>query len=429
MGTFLIFASLSATYIGPGWTLGMVRDGFSNGMFLALIAPIAGISLVLVAIFLVPIIRTKFSKSFSMGDIAGGTNSHNHVSVRILVGAVNVILLSSVAVAMSYAGGELINNVFGFPKLASIAIMTAMVTVYSLYGGIRATIQTDAIQFIHFVVLIPILVLLMIFSEGFEWSAYTTFATKTTEAAFSASDFTLILGTALLFLLGNVGLDGSTMNRFLASKNKKVARNSAVYAGSFIFFWLILMVFIGSVAAYLYPNLGDSDQILLFAAEKQFPTLIYGIFIIAMIGVVMSTQDSVINASSSSFSQDILEAINPKITDDKKLLYSKMYTIALGVVAIVVASFLDSVLNALMAQLEIYIPIMVPIIFLSIVKKQHYWQAAIAGMIGGLIGFFLWRHFGHLAIPSTAVGLAINCIAYLLTDHYFKTRGKVQPTT
>jgi SSS family solute:Na+ symporter len=423
MGTFLIFSSLCATYVGPGWTLGLVREGFSSGLFSLVIAPTAGIGIILVAIFLVPTIRTKFSDSFSIGDIVGGANSHNHRVVQIMAGIINVLILSSVVVAMSYAGGELINNVFGFSKVVSIAIMTAMVTLYSLYGGIRASIQTDAIQFIHFLILIPVLVLLLVFSESFEWSAYTSFVSQTTKVAFNTSDFTIIIGTGLIYLLGNIGLDGSSINRFLSSKDERVAKKAALYSGGFIFFWLMLMVLIGSIAAYLYPNMENSDQILLFVAEKQFPSIMYGIFIIAMIGVIMSTQDSLINGAGVSFSQDILEGINPKITDAKKLLYSKLYTVGLGAVAIIVASFLDSVLNTLIAQFEIYIPVMVPLVFFAIVKKRPFWQSAIVGPIGGFVGFILWKSLGETAIPPIAIGLLSNCVCYLLADRYFKTRN------
>lgn len=426
LGTFLIFSSLSATYIGPGWTMRLVRDGFNNGLFLAMIAPVAGIGLILVASFLVPTIRVKFSQSFSIGDIVGGANSHNHSSVRIVTGIINVLMLSSVVVAMSYAGGELINNVFGFSKIASIAIMTAMVTVYSFYGGIRATIQTDAIQFVHFVLLIPALVLLLLFSEDFEWSSYTSFAATVSGESFTSSNLTFIFGTALLYFLAQIGLDGSTINRFLSSKDEKIAQKSAFYAGGFIFFWVGLMIFIGSIAAYLYPDMANNDQILLYVAERNFPTVLYGVFVIAMVGVVMSTQDSLINGAGISFSQDILEAINPQITDDKKLLYSKLYTIGLGVVAIGIASFLDSILDVIMTQLEYYIPVMTPIVFFSIIKKDCYWQSAIAGIVGGFLSFLLWKNFGNPVVPTLAIGLLFNCICYLLTDYYFKNKNEVQ---
>ena len=150
LGVFLIFASISATYIGPAMTLGLSRAGFSGGLFLCFIASITGVGLILMALFLAPKIRSKFINSYSIGDVLGGPKSHNHKSVKITVGLICLWHLASITIAMSYAGGELINNIFGFDKTLSIAIITSLVVIYSFFGGIRATIQTDAIQLIHF---------------------------------------------------------------------------------------------------------------------------------------------------------------------------------------------------------------------------------------------------------------------------------------
>jgi SSS family solute:Na+ symporter len=426
LGTFLIFCTLSASYIGPAFTLGLTRDGFNNGMFLACLAPMAGIGLLFVGIFLAPRIKSKFVESFSIGDIVGGVNSHNHKFVRILVGIINLIFLSSVVVAMSYAGGELVNNVFGISKFWAIALMTTIVTIYSFYGGIRATIQTDAVQFIHFVLLIPLLALLMILSERFDWTSYSSHTVVNSGLAFDSSSFSRMMGIAFLYLLSQNGLDGPGINRFLAAKNTKVAKRAAIGAGVFIALWIVLMIFIGTMAAYLHPEMGDNDQILLFVAEKYFPGVFYGIFIIAMVGVVMSTQDTLINGAGISFSQDILEGINPKITDEQKLFYSKAYTVFLGIVAIGIASFLDAILSVIIAQFEYYVPVMVPIVVFSIVKKQHHWQSAIAGMLGGVLSFQLWDNFGSSLIPTLVIGLSFNCIAYLISDAILNQRKSAE---
>ena len=77
-----------------------------------------------------------------------GIKSHNHKFVRLATGVFSLLFFGSITVAMSYAGGELVNNVFGFSKIWSIVIVTTIVIGYSYFGGIRATIQTDSIQFV-----------------------------------------------------------------------------------------------------------------------------------------------------------------------------------------------------------------------------------------------------------------------------------------
>lgn len=421
LGSFVIFASICASYLGPGWTMGLTREGFSNGFFMAFIAPVMGIAMMIFAIYLTPKIRNKFTSSYSIGDIVGGKLSHNHPVVIIMAGTMALLSLSALVVAMSYAGGELINNVFGFSKFWSIFIITTIVMLYSIFGGIRATIQTDVIQFLHFAILIPILAILIVMSDGFSWENYNEFAVEKTQVAFEASSISVIFGLFLVFFT-IAGYDMPIVSRYLASKNDSVAKSATLWSGAFIFLWTVLMIFIGTTGAYLYPEMANNDQVLLHIAQNHFPGILYGIFIIAMIGVVMSSQDTFLNNAGVSFAQDILPRIVPTASNKKKLFYSKAYTIFIGSVAIVVANFVDSALEIALIILDYYANVMLAVTVFAIVKKKHYWQSAAMSMGVGFLSKLSWDFFGSEEIPSIFIGISFSFFAYLLTDFYFNIK-------
>ena len=415
LGFFLVFSSLCASFIGPGWTMGLVREGFSRGMFMAYLIPFCGLGLVLVGSILVPRIRNKFNDIYSIGDLVGGIKSHNHKLVRLATGIFSLLFFGSITVAMSYAGGELVNNVFGFSKIWSIVIVTTIVIVYSYFGGIKATIQTDSIQFVHFIILIPILAFLILSDEHFNWKDYIAVTSTQTTSEFSTQPITVVVGFALLWLLSSTGLDSGGLGRFLASKSNKVARNATVAAGVFLAIWLVLMVFIGSTGYYLYPELGNNDQVLLHIASEHFPGILYGIFIIAMIGVVMSSQDTVLNAGSILFSEDIMGALKP-MTEKQKLKTAKLYTILMGVICIILASYLSSILEVIMIITEYYIPVMIPVIVFSILKKNLHWQSALISMLVGLISYIIWKQFFSSLMPELLVAFSLSTLSYLVSD-------------
>ncbi len=423
LGFFLIFSSLCASFIGPGWSMGLVREGFSTGMFLAYLLPFCGLGLILVGIILVPRIRDKFNDIYSIGDLVGGVKSHNHKFVRLATGIFSLLFFGSITVAMSYAGGELINNVFGFPKIWAIVIVTTIVICYSYFGGIKATIQTDAIQFIHFIILIPILAILIVSDEQFVWKDYVEKISANTISEFNTHPVIGIFGFCLLWLLSSTGLDSGGLGRFLASKNNKVARNATVASGIFIIAWLVLMVFIGSTGYYLYPELANNDQVLLHIASEHFPGMIYGIFIIAMIGIVMSTQDTVLNAGSILFSEDIIGTIKP-INEKQKLKAAKIYTIIMGIICIVVASYLSSILEVIMIITEFYIPVMIPVIVFSIIKKNFHWQAALISMLFGFISYIIWKQFLSFLLPELVAALTLSTLSYLVSDYILAKKLK-----
>lgn len=415
LGFFLVFSSLCASFIGPGWTMGLVREGFSRGMFMAYLIPFCGLGLVLVGSILVPRIRNKFNDIYSIGDLVGGIKSHNHKLVRLATGLFSLLFFGSITVAMSYAGGELVNNVFGFSKIWSIVIVTTIVIVYSYFGGIKATIQTDSIQFVHFIILIPILAFLILSDEHFNWKDYIEVTSVQTTSEFSTQPTMVVFGFALLWLLSSTGLDSGGLGRFLASKSNKVARNATVAAGVFMAIWLVLMVFIGSTGYYLYPELGNNDQVLLHIASEHFPGILYGIFIIAMIGVVMSSQDTVLNAGSILFSEDIMGALKP-MTEKQKLKTAKLYTILMGVICIILASYLSSILEVIMIITEYYIPVMIPVIVFSILKKNLHWQSALISMLVGLISYIIWKQFFSSLMPELLVAFSLSTLSYLVSD-------------
>lgn len=424
LGFFLIFSSLCASFIGPGWSMGLVREGFSTGMFLAYLLPFCGLGLILVGIILVPRIRDKFNDIYSIGDLVGGVKSHNHKFVRLATGIFSLLFFGSITVAMSYAGGELINNVFGFPKIWAIVIVTTIVICYSYFGGIRATIQTDAIQFSHFIILIPILAILIVSNEQFVWKDYAEITSAKTISEFNTHPVIGIFGFGLLWLLSSTGLDSGGLGRFLASKNNKVARNATVASGIFMAAWLVLMIFIGSTGYYLYPELGNNDQVLLHIASEHFPGVLYGIFIIAMIGIVMSSQDTVLNAGSILFSEDIMGTMK-QITERQKLKAAKLYTILMGIICIIVASYLSSILEVIMIITEFYIPVMIPVIVFSIIKKNFHWQAALISMLVGFISYIIWKQFLSFLLPELVAALALSTLSYLVSDFILAKKIKL----
>ncbi len=419
LGVFLIFASICATTIGPASTLGFSRAGFTQGGTIAFFAIFAGLATLMIAFLIVPKTRAKFSTSKSMGDIVGGKHSHNHPSIQLVVGLIGMSMMSAVTIAMAYAGGELVNNVFGFSKTISIAVITIIVIIYASFGGIRATIQTDAFQFIIFVVLIPALAILIIQSPAFSWVSYQEHTAELTRLSFNQQSINDLLSSMFYFTFGYLQLSPDYIGRHLSAKSPKVVKIATILAAVFFAFWIVLMCFIGSAGAYLLPNLEESDQLLLNIAESQFPSILYSIFIIAMLGVVMSTMDSTINSASITFSEDVIGRFKPQITDATKLKYAKFFTLSLGVIAIIIASFLTSILDIIMSIIAIYTPIMVPVALFAILKSTHYWQAGVASMIGGLVYFLFWQLIGAPFLPPEVVATLLSGLTYWVVDRWF----------
>ena len=390
----LIFASISATFIGPGFSLSFVRKGYETGFLFLVIGIAYGLQAILNGIFVAPKIREKFSDSYSIGDIIGGKKSHNNIFVHLLSGIIAFGLTVGFSVVMAKAGGEILNNFLGVPIWQGIIILTLIVTTYSYFGGIKATIYTDALQFVLFVLLIPSLILFIIFNNSFDYSSFYNNAISITQKGFLDISVITFIGLFVSFLFGET-LIPPLINRILASKSKKISSKAFIYSGLFFFVWLFLMLFIG-VFGYSVLESIPNDQILLELGNHYYNFGLFGLFSVAMIGIVMSSQDSLINSGATVFTRDIANVINrirkmPDLSLQKQLLFSKIATVLIGLFSVVFGMFIPSILEGLLFIYSIWAPSMLVILLASVFLNKHYWQAGLFSMISGILTSVIWN--------------------------------------
>jgi len=423
LGSFLIFASLSATQIGPGNTMAVTREGFNQGMYYYLVIGGVGLQGLITSFFFAKQIFNKFPTALSSGDVIAGENSHNSKIIKLMIGILTFSLFTAISIIMSKAGGYLLNHLFGWPEFIAVIVVTLIIVSYSFFGGIRATILTDAFQLAHFAILIPVLILFLLLSDQFSSVSFLTHIEDSMNRGFNnfnQKDLGLI-GTWLF--LGF--MFPSNINRILASKNGNVAKRAMLQTAIFMFIWMFLMVLLGDLGGYLYPGHPISDYILLDLANIHYPPIFYGIFIVAMIGVVMSTQDSTLNSASVIFSNDILGSISSSMSNEKKLKYSKFAVIGIGLVCMITSQFLDSLLGAFSVVTSVFAPVYIPSVVFSVYIQNPRWEAAMASMISAAMVSLSWIFLGmEDHFPTLFVGLPVGFISYLIVHFHFRLRNK-----
>jgi Na+/proline symporter len=95
--------------------------------------------------------------------------------------------------------------------------------------------------------------------------------------------------------------------RVFTAKDAKSARKSmniAMFAYSGIILAAVFVIV--PVGRLAFPELGDADQLFLRVMEAQFPPLVRGIAVAAVLAAVMSTTDALLLACSSAIAHDIL---------------------------------------------------------------------------------------------------------------------------
>jgi SSS family solute:Na+ symporter len=409
-----IFASLSATIIGPGFSLGFVNEGFNSGFLFSILACAYALQLFFIGVFVAPIIRRKFSNSFSLGDIVGGSESHNSKIIQILSGIISLAVSIGVVGVLTKAGGDIFNVFLELPQSYGAILMTLIVIFYSYFGGIKASIYTDTFQFFLFAILLPLLLLFSISTNSFDYEKFITNSVILTQNGFNSHSIISLLGLVAFFLFGDI-LQPAIMNRILASKNSSISAKSFIYSGIFCIFWLLLMVSLGSFSQIFTDIQPNSDKILLQLGKEFYPPVLFSLFIVAMFGIVMSSQDSIINAGSTVFTKDIIQPLSSdrKITNRKQLSYSRLATIFIGILGLIISFKVPSILQGLLFIASVWAPTMIVSILAAVFLNKHYWKSAFFSMLFGFSSSLLWglSSFSD-KFPSILIGIFISFTAY-----------------
>ena len=401
----IVFATLSATFVGPGYSMGLANKVANNGIVWLPIFAAFSLQTVLVGLFVASRLR-QVPNAKTLGDVMG--NKYGRL-VQVLSGALSVALCAGIVGAIARAGGDILNSFTGLPIFASVVITTATVIVYSWYGGIKTVILTDTIQFIIFAIAIPFVAI------GIVWHGGTGIFAEpmvTQKLAISSSFGGIeIMGMFLAFLLGET-LIPPYANRALVARNPKSASNAFIFAGIFSLAWFTVCALIGILFA---EGISQGENVFLNAVRQTLPSGLIGLVYASMACIIMSSQDSLLNAASVSFTNDIVgkmssRSINPRL----QIALDRWLTLVIGVVAVGVAITAPNVIDALMYCYTLWAPTVVLPLILAVTLKRVYPYAGFAAILAGGITTIIWEWGlkNPFGVPSILLGIIANQVAF-----------------
>jgi sodium/proline symporter len=231
-----------------------------------------------------------------------------HVVLRV---AAAIIVFSFVFYIASQfeAAGKAFESVFGLSKSHSILIGAAIVLVYTLLGGFWAVSVTDSVQGVLMAsaaVILPMAALVAV--GGFSQLVDGLQLRGSVGSPLPGGGLAWVFAIFFVFgLLGiGVGYPGQphVVNRFMALKDEKsLAQGRTIAIG-----WAVLvysgMLLLGLCARVLYPDIGDSEQVMFQVASNLLPAVVAGVILAAVLSAIMSTADSQLLVAASAVSYD-----------------------------------------------------------------------------------------------------------------------------
>ncbi|MGI4945465.1 MAG: cation acetate symporter [Janthinobacterium lividum] len=309
--------------------------------------------------------------------------------------------------AQMVGAGQLIELLFGLPYLYAVGIVGILMIVYVTFGGMIATTWVQIIKaglLLSGATLISILVLAKfnfnvsdLLAKAIE--VHPKHGAIMLPGPQVANPISAIsLGVALMF--GTAGLPHILM-RFFTVADAKEARKSVFYATTLIGYFYLLTFIIGFGAIVLVSTnpeyldaagalLGGGNMPAIHLAHAVGGDVMKGFISAVAFATILAVVSGLALSGASAVSHDLYASVFRKgrVADGSEVRVSKITTVILGIIAIVLGIVFEKINVAFMVVLAFGIAASAnfPVLLLSMLWRGLTTRGAFLGGFTGLIG-------------------------------------------
>ena len=341
MGGLVLAMTLISSYVGASSFIGGPGVAYNLGLSWVFLACIQ----VPTAFFTLGILGKKLAiisrkiNGVTITDYLRARYESNLVIV--LASLMMLIFFIGTIVAQFVGGARLFESVTGLSYNFGLILFTAVVIIYTTFGGFRAVTITDAIQGI--VMLLATGLLFFIILEkgnGMENIMKTILKTNPnllTPDSNGAVSKPFILSFWMLVGVGVLGLPVTEV-RCMGFKDSKAMHRAMIIGTSIVGILMLGMHLVGVMGAAVEPGVEVGDKIIPILAIKNMHPILAGVFIAGPLAAIMSSVDSLLIMSSAAIVKDLyINYIdkNPSESKIKKLSFAT--SLLLGIIVFILA--------------------------------------------------------------------------------------------
>ncbi|MBN1361244.1 MAG: hypothetical protein JW993_11655, partial [Sedimentisphaerales bacterium] len=211
--------------------------------------------------------------------------------------------------------------------------------------------------------------------------------------------------------------------RIYACRSVKEAKRAFFIAGLLEYpVMAFLGVSLGMMARVVFPQ-ADREMAMPMLLGQALPTGVAGVVIAAYFSAIMSTADSCLIASSANWVNDIIVELGLKLSTRGFMRLSQVVTLAVGVLALLLAGAFDTVLDLILHAYAFMVSgLLVPTLGAYFWKGSHP-TAALVSMIGGG-GLTLYLTFTEATLPygldPSLFGIGLSLLLFVAVSLVFR---------
>ena len=341
---------------------------------------------------------------FTFADVAA--YRFGQTPIRSFAASGTLVVVAFYLIAQMVGAGQLIKLLFGLEYWIAVILVGTLMMVYVLFGGMTATTWVQIIKAI--MLLSGATFMAFVVMSQFGFSPEALFAKSVEihtkkEAIMGPGTFikdpisAISFGMALMF--GTAGLPHILM-RFFTVPSAKEARKSVFWATTWIAYFYILTFIIGFGAIVLVSTnpefkdaagklLGGNNMAAIHLAKAVGGNVFLGFISAVAFATILAVVAGLTLSGASAVSHDLYATVFKKgqATSENELKVSRITTLVLGVIAVVLGIVFEKQNIAFMVSLAFAIAASAnfPVLFMSVLWKDCTTKGACAGGFIGLI--------------------------------------------
>lgn len=437
LGAGVIAGSLLLTNLSTEQLVGLNGSAFKDGLCVMAWEVIAGVSLVVMAIYFLPRYLSRGIATipeFLAGRFDGLTRS---ITDAIFIIAYMLILLPIVL----YSGAMGLKEILDLRGLTGIESETALLwitvwtigvigSIYAIFGGLRSVAISDTLNGFGLLVggLLITYFALDLVGQGDVLGGLKAIRESHPEKfsslggdASSVPWHTLFTGVLLLNLFYWT-TNQQIIQRAFAAKTLAHGQRGVLLAATFKILAPVILVLPGMIAFYVFTSPAGQELAGLSAGDKIRPDQAYGrlvklvlpeamtgFFAAVMVGAILSSFNSALNATATLFSLGVYRNhLHKHATDAETVQAGKIFGTVIAIGAMCTAPLLagqDSIFGYLQKMNGLYfIPIFAVVLVGLMTKTVPAWAANL-GLVLGVAAIAIGYFAPAPAAWLTAIGL------------------------
>lgn len=395
LGWVMIGAALFASNISTIHLVGLAASGYNEGLVWGNFEWMAAFTLVILSLFFAPFyFRNRIETLPEYLERRFNAAARSFLAFMAILGALFIHIGMSL-----YAGATVFKQFFGVDVVTSILIISIVTGIYTVLGGLKAVVVTEAIQTVLLIggsILVTALAIAALPDQGIGTLAEFQAELRPRQLSMVWSDnsvglawYSVLLGYPVLGIWYWC-TDQTIVQRVLAARSEHDAQIGPLFAGFIKVLPVFILVLPGVIGYVLFGDrIGDNaNQVLPMLIQELVPTGLRGLISAGLLAALMSTIAAALNSCATLFAVDIVARVRPSTTDDAQVRIGRWSAVVVMLLAMLWSTQGDKFSSIFEAVQEIgaaLAPAITTVFLWGVFWRRGTSQAAVTTLVFGFL--------------------------------------------